>query len=137
MFERARHILEENGISPSFQRVKVLEYLLGDPNHPTAEIIYQGLTREVPTLSKATVYNTLNLFVEKKLVSTMSADKYETRYDLITQEHGHFVCKECGAIVNFPYRFKDHYPDLDGFQIEQEEIVIKGICKECLAKEKE
>ncbi len=134
LFEKAMKRLQDVDIKPSYQRVKVLEYLMRDQNHPTADEIYQNLHKETPTLSKATVYNTLRLFEERKLVSTMSADRVETRYDLLTEGHGHFVCTKCETIFNFPYTFKNEYEDLDGFDIASEEIVLKGICKDCQKK---
>lgn len=136
MFDQAKEILKDHNIAPSFQRVKILEYLMRDDSHPTAETIHRRLGEEIPTLSKATVYNTLNLLSEKKLVSTMKANQQETRYDLLMEEHGHFVCNECGVIVNFPYRFRDHYRGLEGYRIEQEEIVVKGVCSDCMKKQK-
>ena len=128
----ALKLLEEHGIKPSFQRVKVLEYLILNETHPTTDEIYKGLIDEVPTLSKATVYNTLNLFLEKKLVSTMSPDNQEIRYDLLMDDHGHFVCESCGTIFNFPYDNRNRYEGLEGFDIKKEEIVLKGTCNQCL-----
>lgn len=132
----ALKLLEEHGIKPSFQRVKVLEYLILNDTHPTTDEIYKGLIDDVPTLSKATVYNTLNLFLEKSLVNTMSPDNQEIRYDLLMDDHGHFVCESCGTIFNFPYSFKNRYEGLDGFNIEHEEIVLKGTCDKCLNNKK-
>ncbi len=125
------HILEEHGIKSSYQRLQVLEYLLNNTTHPTADAIFTNIHRKSPVISRATVYNTLKLFVEKGLVSTMIADKFETRYDIVTEEHGHFVCDACGRIFNFEHKYKRKYPGLDGFVIEKEEIVLKGMCKEC------
>lgn len=58
--------LKEHGIKPSYQRMKVFQYLVDNHNHPTVDMIYKALCPEIPTLSKTTVYNTLNLFVEKR-----------------------------------------------------------------------
>ncbi len=125
------HLLEEYDIKPSYQRMQVLEYLMYDDTHPTAEIIFTNIHAKSPMISKATVYNTLNLFVKKGLISTMMSDKLEVRYDIVTEEHGHFVCKKCGRVYNFKHRYKNNYSELDGFYIENEEIILKGICKEC------
>ena len=56
--------LSEKGIKPSYQRVKILERLLADKSHPTVSDIYLDLVDEIPSLSKTTVYNTLNIFIE-------------------------------------------------------------------------
>ena len=126
--------LEESCIKPSVQRIKIFEYFLEHENHPTAERIYQDLKSEVPTLSKATVYNTLGLFLEKGLIKYTRSERNEARYDLVDGGHGHFICKECHNIYDFPYQFSESYTGLDEFEIQSEEIVIKGICKECLRR---
>lgn len=133
-YEDAIKLLGDYNIKPSFQRVKVLEFLMNNKIHPTADDVFKGIIKEVPTLSKATVYNTLNLFVEKKLLSTMSADYNETRFDLLIENHGHFVCESCGEIFDFPYSYKNNYESLEGFHIQKEEIVLKGLCNKCLNK---
>ncbi len=129
--DKAIQLLKEKDIKPSFQRIKVLEYLMNDQEHPTADTIYRKLLDEVPTLSKATVYNTLNLFLEKGLVSPMSVDHHEIRFDVVTEDHGHFVCSKCGRVYNFPYQASNKYTGLDDFEIDDVEIVLKGLCKYC------
>ncbi|PID81211.1 MAG: transcriptional repressor [Clostridiales bacterium] len=111
--------------------MQVLEYLMNDDTHPTADVIFTNIHAKSPLISKATVYNTLNLFVEKGLISTMMSDKLEVRYDIVSSAHGHFVCKSCGKVYNFDYNQENHYSGLEGFDIENEEIVLKGICKNC------
>ena len=56
------HFLSEKGIKPSYQRVKILERLLADKNHPTVNDIYTDLIDEIPSLSKTT-FNSLFLFI--------------------------------------------------------------------------
>ena len=64
--------LKDHDIKPSYQRMKIFQYLLDNHVHPTVDTIYKALCPEIPTLSKTTVYNTLNLFVEKKVGSSYS-----------------------------------------------------------------
>lgn len=67
--EKIKTLLEEKGIKPTFQRLKILEYLSNNlNNHPTVEMVYEKLLNDIPTLSLTTVYNTLNNFLEKRLV---------------------------------------------------------------------
>ena len=56
--------LKKHDIKPSYQRMKIFQYLLDNHNHPTVDTIYKALCTEIPTLSKTTVYNTLNLFIQ-------------------------------------------------------------------------
>jgi Fur family transcriptional regulator, peroxide stress response regulator len=60
LFEDLSQELINRAIRPSYQRLKILEYLTNNQSHPTVDQIFQNLHLEIPTLSKATVYNTLN-----------------------------------------------------------------------------
>lgn len=124
--------LKDAGIKPSLQRIKIFEYFFKNRNHPTAEEIYKDLSRELPTISRATVYNTLGLLKEKDLIKIVGSEDQNAHYDLTDDKHGHFYCKMCQEIYDFPYNYADSYSQLEGFEIESEEITIKGICKECL-----
>lgn len=137
MRSKALKMLEEHQIKTSYQRLTILEYLMEDRTHPTADNVYTALAGKVPVISRATVYNTLTLFLEKGLVSTMISARNELRYDLLTQPHGHFICNQCERIYNFPYRCNNQYVDLDGFEIVSAEIVLRGVCRECLKKYKQ
>ena len=138
-YENVRQIsdfLLEHDIKPSFQRVKILERLSYFEDHPTVNEIYTDLVADIPSLSKTTVYNTLNLFVKHGVARTVGVDITEARYDLITHFHGHFICSECGSIsdlelndmVNFDF-LKD-----DGREITGIDLTVRGICEKCKAK---
>ena len=60
----AKNCLESKNIKPTLIRVKILEYLKANKTHPTAESIYEKLEKEIPTISRTSVYNALNLFSE-------------------------------------------------------------------------
>ncbi len=129
--EEAITLMTEHSIKPSYQRIQVLSYLLCNHTHPTADIIYKALSDNIPAISRATVYNTLRLFASKGIVSTFSTDNIEMRYDILTESHGHFVCTKCKKIYNFPYTYQNKYMGLDEFQIEEEEITLRGTCSSC------
>ena len=130
--------LQQRNIAPSYQRIMILKYLAENQNHPTADQIYGALRVSIPTLSKATVYNTLNLFAEFGLVRILSVEDNETRYDVVVQNHGHFKCSSCGSITNFAVNI-DRFvtEDLQGFQITQKNVYFNGRCPNCLAKAEE
>lgn len=127
--------LQAAGIKPSLQRIKILEYFHRHENHPTAEQIFRDLKGAMPTLSKATIYNTLSLFLDKGLINTTMADTIHARYDLKNSDHGHFICSRCHRIYDFAYPYPANYSSLAGFAIESEELVIKGVCKDCRTQE--
>ena len=96
-----QNLLIKYQIQPSLQRLQILAYLVSH-YHPTAEEVYSHLYDELGTLSKATVYNTLNLFVTAGLVKPLRIDERQMRYDMVTADHGHFQCDACGEIYDFP-----------------------------------
>lgn len=130
--------LKNKNIRLSHQRLKVLEYLTQNYTHPTADQIYNGLHHEVPTLSKTTVYNTLNSLAEAGLVRTINIEDNEIRYDISTDDHGHFKCKSCGKIYDFKVDISSiEATDLNDFEINDKNIYFKGICPQCQMSNKE
>ena len=127
--------LKDHGIKPSYQRIRIFQYLLDSHNHPTVDTIYKALCPEIPTLSKTTVYNTLNLFVEKGIVSVVIIEENETRYDLVSDTHGHFKCQECGTVYDVECQEANfHQEFLGNCKIEEKHFYFKGICKNCMEK---
>lgn len=138
MIHKYAHLTDEllkKNIRPSQQRLKILEYFYLNKNHPTVEDIYSVLKPQMPTLTKATIYNTLKVFVKNKLVEEVLIEGNEVRYDLISNSHGHFKCFECGKIYDFKI-------DIDGlavsglndFQINDKSVYFNGVCPDCLKK---
>ena len=129
--------LEAAGLKPTYPRLKVLEYLEKHESHPTVEMIYEDLVAEIPTISKTTIYNTLNAFVGKGIVHAVSITGTETRYDAKAGDHHHLLCRSCGRIfdveVHCPY---EGQIEVGGHRIDEKLGYFKGTCKECLKKEK-
>ena len=126
--------LKRQNIRLSPRRLKVLEYLCRNTNHPTADQIYVDLKKDIPALSKTTVYNTLHLLAEAGLVRVINIEDSETRYDIMTENHGHFKCEKCGTIYNF--RINPDLleaDDLCGFQVVDKNVYFKGVCPKCLS----
>ena len=124
--------LSEHGIKPSYQRIKVFDYLIKNKNHPTVDNIHKELIGEIPTLSKTTVYNTLKLFHEKGIVLIINIEDNETRFDADLSNHGHFKCKKCGEIYDFDLNENNlNLPSLNDYSIDEQHIYLKGICPKC------
>ena len=124
--------LKDNGIKPSYQRMKVFQYLMDMKNHPTVDMIYRALCPDIPTHSKTTVYNTLNLFVEKNIVNVIIIEENETRYDAYLKLHGHFKCEKCGNIYDIEVESDTlDFAELEGYEIKEKHIYFKGVCRHC------
>lgn len=125
-------LLNAHDIKPSYQRIKVYEELVRSEYHPTVDMIYQELIKNIPTLSKTTIYNAIKTFVEKGLIKIVAIDNNEMRYDAVLAEHGHFKCRQCHKIYNFEIDVNTNYgTELEGYRVDERQILLKGICKHC------
>jgi Fe2+ or Zn2+ uptake regulation protein len=125
--------LTDNGISPTIQRLVIMDYLLAHRTHPTVNEIYNDLLQQIPTLSKTTVHNTLKLFVEQKIVRHIDIDEQNARFDCVLDAHAHFRCKKCGCIIDVPLpEIKNLFPQVSDISIDEAYVNIKGYCKECV-----
>ncbi len=103
-------------------------------DHPTVEMIYETLSRVIPTISMATIYNTLDTFLEKGLASALTITGTEVRYDVITSSHHHLFCKECGRIIDIDIKCTFDLCEnkiIKGHTVEQVHGYFKGICRDC------
>ena len=129
--------LQTNNIQPSYQRIKILELLDKKRAHMNVNEIYDELIKEIPTISKTTIYNSLKAFVEKGIVQCLTITPYEMRYDIDTTPHFHLLCKKCGRVFDVDVQcVYNEQPEIDGHIIEEIHGYFKGICKECLSKER-
>ncbi|HTY49144.1 MAG TPA: Fur family transcriptional regulator [Steroidobacteraceae bacterium] len=90
------------GIRPTAQRVRIATLLLSAPQHLSAEQILAGLRGSGTRVSKATVYNTLNLFAEKGVIRQLSVDGARSWFDSNVAPHYHFHDVDTGALVDVP-----------------------------------
>lgn len=132
---KIKDYLTENGVRPMNKRVKIMNYLVTRRNHPTAEMIYLELVNEIAGLSKTTVYNTLNLFVQEGITRALNIDSNELRYDADISQHGHFKCKACHEVYDFSMNdelLQDQR--LKNFILDDFQFSIKGVCSFCLKR---
>lgn len=133
----AYELLLNYQIKPSVQRLAIMKYLIKHCNHPTAEEIYTALYPQIPTLSKTTVYNTLKLFSDQRAVRVVSIDEKNTRFELSTDQHAHFMCRVCGKIVDFPTQPMETdvtFLKRNGHQLVETHYYYKGVCEQCKDK---
>ena len=120
--------LREHGIQPSAQRVAVADYVLRTDEHPSADLVWKRVKRKFPYISRATVYNTLNLFVEKGLLQTLNLADDSIVFDPKTETHHHFIDEKTGRIHDIPW---DHIQvcnieQLRGYEVHDYQVVIRG-----------
>lgn len=128
---RSDAFLRQKGIKASFQRVSIYNYLQHTTDHPSVSQIFSDLHPKIPSLSRATVYNTINLFVDRKIVIPVQVDGAEARYDLADPHHAHFHCIGCQKIYDIPVE-KFAVPEpLAGFEVHEAQLHYKGLCPRC------
>lgn len=119
--------LREHGIRPSAQRVAVASFVLQTDEHPSAEGVLSGVQADFPMISRATVYNTLHLFVESGLLRAVKLAG-SVVYDANTDRHHHLIDQETGRIYDIPWESVevDRVRELEGFEVEDYQVVFKG-----------
>lgn len=126
--------LRERGIQPSQQRIRIYEALAAVKTHPSADTIRQWLIPEMPTLSRTTVFTTLDLFARKGVIQRLALSGSELRYDADTSRHVHFRCRACGAVSDLPGLRAPDPPEVpDGYIVESSQFYAEGLCPTCAA----
>jgi|SRR5690606_2072428 len=95
-------LLVSHGVMPTAQRLEVAQVMLTRPQHLSAEQIIAGIRANGSRVSKATVYNTLNLFCERGLLRTVEVDPTRLYYDSSTEPHHHFYNVDTGELTDIP-----------------------------------
>lgn len=93
-------LLRQHGINPTHQRIEIAHALFSKQEHLSADQILAIVNTKHSETSKATVYNTLNLFVEKKLIREVIVDPSKVFYDPNTHEHHHFYDVVSGQLTD-------------------------------------
>jgi Fur family peroxide stress response transcriptional regulator len=93
--------LRESGCKVTPQRLAVCEIILSSKEHPTADQIHEKVKKKHPTMSLATVYQTLHLLSEIGLLQELGFSNSLSRYDPNTSPHINIVCRKCGKIQDY------------------------------------
>jgi Fur family iron response transcriptional regulator len=121
-------LFDQHGILPTPQRVEIAGILLERPQHLSAEHLLDKLRAVGSAVSKATVYNTLNLFSERGLIKEVMVDPVRKFYDSTTHPHHHFYNVDSGELSDIPdgQVFLQVLPELPaGTKRESIEVLIK------------
>ena len=122
-------------LSVTPQRLAIYKALLKHDNHPGPEIIYRSVHPENPTISKATVYKTLETFEKYGIISRVTSLHNTVRYDPLTIRHHHIVCVKCKKVVDLDDRSLDEIkiPShvLDNNCFIDFSVHFKVICADC------
>ena len=121
-------ILRQCDIQPTPQRIAVVEYVLKSKTHPSADDVLSSALKKCPTVSRATVYNTLNLLVEKGLLGMQTIKEGAVVFDPNVEKHHHFIDNDTGDIYDIPWdqlqvKGKEKLKD---FEITEFQVIMQG-----------
>ena len=121
------------GLKLTPQRLAVLHYLDGNTGHPSAEDIYRSVSKKYPTMSLATVYNTLEALKQRGHLRELTIDPSKKRFDPNPRPHHHLMCVRCNKTLDIRNGFRIHLSNREtqGFQIIGHHIEFYGLCLEC------
>ena len=119
------------------QRLAILKYLEANREHPSAADIFRAVSKEYPTMSLSTVYNTLKILKQTKNVTELSIDSDKRRFDPDTGNHHHLICVRCRKIVDVQSKFTLDIPEIQrhDFLLINNHVDFYGICPECRNRE--
>jgi len=124
---------EQIGFKLTPQRIAILDYLDGNKEHPSAEEIYRAVSEKFPTMSFATVYNTLDALKRRGMLLEITIDPGKKRFDPDSEPHHHLVCIRCKKVVDVHNKFELTIPNSErhGFEIIGDHIEFYGLCEKC------
>ncbi len=126
--EKNAQLLKNGGIRPTLPRLAVAAKFFGNVNHPSAEEVWALVKAAYPGVSRATVYNTLELFAKKGLARRRALKGGRAVYDPVTERHHHLVDQATGRIYDIPWaavRLPGNIA-LPDFEVEDYHLVILG-----------
>jgi Fur family peroxide stress response transcriptional regulator len=111
----------------------ILNYLEGNKKHPSAEEVYSNMKELYPSMSFATVYNTLQVLREKGGLQELTIDSTRRRYDPDARHHHHIICMKCKKISDLHADILLDLPDNEkkGYKVFGNHIEFYGLCPEC------
>lgn len=130
--------LREQGYRLTPQRLAILEVLRNAHGHLSPTEIYQQVAQDIPGLTEATVYRTLNFLAEQGLVLVAHLGRGQLVYEFTEHNHHHLICNQCGDMREIDHlELKDLYKQFlnnTGYQINTIHATFFGFCPECLEK---
>ncbi len=125
-----------SGLKLTPQRLAIVRELAADLTHPTAQELFERLRPSLPTMSFATVYNTLDALASAGLCAALSLSPGASRFDPNMSAHHHAVCDQCGLVRDVPAPEEvppppASVPAAPGFEVRSVEQIYRGLCARC------
>jgi Fur family peroxide stress response transcriptional regulator len=130
-----REVCRKAGVKLTHQRLVIFREVAANNEHPTAEAVFHGVRRQLPTVSLDTVYRTLWLLSDLGLIDTLRPRQEPVRFDANVEPHHHYLCVQCGLATDF------RSPGFDALVVPEmvkelgtvvtTRVEVKGLCSRC------
>ena len=126
---------KEAGLTTTHQRTVIYRVLVESRDHPSPELVYERVSREIPEISRATVYKNINTFIDAAMLREVSEFHQTNRLDANLERHHHLICTSCKKVVDYQDDELDSIrasqPQPDGFQVTEYRVEVRGLCPAC------
>ena len=117
------------------QREAILRLLRKTSSHPTADQIYDEVRKDIPNISKGTVYRNMQVLEEDGAISVLNINGTQSRYEVKQKSHYHFRCEKCGRVFDLDepvvLELDEQVAKKTGFNVKYHQTEFRGICKDC------
>jgi Fe2+ or Zn2+ uptake regulation protein len=130
-----RRLCGEHGLAVTHQRQVIYQALMSMHDHPSPEVVYEKVRKQIPSISLGTVYKNIKTFVDSGMLREVSLHHGSTRLETNLAPHHHLVCVRCKTIVDLddhdlePVRLKKRLPR--GFSVQRYSVEVIGLCTRC------
>lgn len=129
-----RTLCRDTGLALTHQRQVIFDALV-EMHHPSPDEVFEKVKKKIPSISPATVYNTLHTFIEHGIVRELSLHHGTLRVDMGNKPHHHLICTRCKEVMDIDEKnvgsveLKGKLPS--GFKVQRIAVEIQGLCSEC------
>lgn len=117
------------------QREAILKILRDNRYHPSADQIYDAVRKEIPNISKGTVYRNLQILREDGAISELNLNATLSRYEEKQDKHYHFRCEQCGRVFDLDEpvntEIEKKIAERTGFRVSSHQTEFWGLCRDC------
>ena len=135
LLHKFRELCRQRDLAVTHQRITIYEALSSMPGHTSPEQVYECVRQQISSISLATVYKTINTFIETGIVHEASLHHGSIRLDSNLEPHHHMVCTKCKTIFDLkqgaigPVLLKGALPN--GFRVQRLSVEVLGLCERC------
>ena len=120
------------------QREAILKALRNTRSHPTADQIYDEVRKDIPNISKGTVYRNLQVLQDDGAITELKLNDTLSRYEVKQESHYHFRCEKCGRVsdIDMPVdkELDQQVEKGTGLKVSYHQLEFRGLCKDCQKK---